>query len=286
MRGKWATMGLICGLAAGVAAAQAPPRTTVDMTTMNCSGEVTTANIPRDSYLISGEKSVTKIVFSDHDMVYINRGADKGVNVGDQYRVLRPIHDDMPVQWFRGQYAMARAMGQIWADLGTIRVLHVGPKVSTAEVDANCAYMQRGDIILPYADRPAPAFKPDGLLVDPFAPATGKTGMLVMTKQLGEVVGNNDVVYVNLGSSQGLQVGSYLRIFRRQGNEGQANYQDKGTEYKMYGFGSTPVAYTWEGLPREILGEGIVIRVSGNSATVMITATRREIYLGDYVEVE
>jgi len=44
--------------------------------------------------------------------------------------------------------------------------------------------------------------------------------------------------------------------------------------------------YSWEGLPREILGEGIVLRVSGNTATVMITAVRREIYAGDYVELE
>jgi hypothetical protein len=273
-------------MAAGTTAGQVRSRTTVDPATMNCSGEVTTASIPRDSYLISGEKSWTKIIFADNDLVYINRGADKGVNVGDQFRVVRPISDDMPVQWFRGQYQLARAMGQIWADLGTIKVLHVGPKTSTAEVHVNCDYMQRGDIIVPFQERPAPAFKADGFLVDPFAPAAGKTGTIVITKQLGEVAGNNDIVYVNIGSSQGVQVGSYLRIFRHQGNDGQFNYQTVGTEYKMYGFGSTPVAYTWEGLPREILGEGVVIRVSGNTATVMVTATRREIYLGDYVEVE
>ena len=45
-----------------------------------------------------------------------------------------------------------------------------------------------------------------------------------------------------------------------------------GTEYKLFGFGSTPVDYMWEDLPREILGEGIVLRVSGNTATLMITA--------------
>jgi hypothetical protein len=292
MRGKWVSLGLILsfglagGLSAGTAAAQTPPRTTVDESAMNCSGEITTAPVSRDSYVISGEKSLTKIIFADHDMLYINRGADKGVNVGDKYRVVRPVNDDLKEKWFRGQFELIRALGQNWADLGIVTVLHVGPKVSTAEVTSNCAYIQRGDVIVPFVERPAPPLKPDSHLVNPFTPATGKTGMVVTTKMMGEVVGLNDIIYVNLGSSQGVQVGGYLRVFRHQGNEKDTLYQDKGTEYKMYGFGSTPEIYTWEGLPREILGEGIVLRVSGNTATVMITAVRREIYVGDYVEVE
>jgi hypothetical protein len=39
-------------------------------------------------------------------------------------------------------------------------------------------------------------------------------------------------------------------------------------------------------LPREVLGEGIVINVSRNSATVLLTYSRSGIYAGDYVEVE
>jgi hypothetical protein len=292
MRGKWVSLGLVLSiglmgaLAAGVAAAQAPPRTTVDKSAMNCSGEITSAPISRDSYVISGEKSITKIVFADHDLLYINRGADKGVNIGDRYRVVRPVTDDLKEQWFRGQFELIRALGQNWTDLGVVTVVHVGPKVSTAEITSNCAYIQRGDIILPFVERPAPPLKQNASIVDPFAPTSGKTGMVVTTKIMGEVAGMNDIVYVNLGSAQGLQIGSYVRLFRHQGNGTDENYQDKGTEYKMYGFGSAPEIYTWEGLPREILGEGIVLRVSNNTATVMITAIRREIYVGDYVEVE
>jgi hypothetical protein len=39
-------------------------------------------------------------------------------------------------------------------------------------------------------------------------------------------------------------------------------------------------------LPREIVGEGIVLNVSQNSATVLITVTRNEIFAGDYAELE
>jgi hypothetical protein len=54
----------------------------------------------------------------------------------------------------------------------------------------------------------------------------------------------------------------------------------------MYGFGSTPIAYKWNDLPREILGEGIVLNVSPNSSTIFITYSRVDMYAGDYAEVE
>ena len=37
---------------------------------------------------------------------------------------------------------------------------------------------------------------------------------------------------------------------------------------------------------REVLGEGIVLRTGPNSATVLLTTARQEIFAGDYVELE
>lgn len=286
MRGKWVSFALICGLAAGTAGAQAQKRTTVDESAVNCSGIVTTAPVSQDSYIISGEKSLTKVVFGGSDLVYINRGSSQGVKVGDEFRVMRAVKEELKEPWFRAQPVLLKAMGQTWADLGKLRVVHVGPKVSTALVVSACDYMQRGDIIRPYDDRPLPALKLDSALVDPYASEHGKMGSIVTTKDFGETAGQNTIVYVNLGSAQGAKIGSYMRVFRYQGRGDDTIFQTAGTEYKMYGFGSTPVAYTWSGLPREILGEGIILRVSQNTATVMITAIRREIYVGDYVEIE
>jgi hypothetical protein len=39
-------------------------------------------------------------------------------------------------------------------------------------------------------------------------------------------------------------------------------------------------------LPREILGEGIVLNVSQNASSVLLTTSRSEIMAGDYVELE
>ena len=289
MRGKWVVLSLILGLSAGVVAAQTkapvPKRTTVDDASMYCSGEVRSEVIPHDSYIISGEESIYRITFQEPDLIYINRGAGQ-TKVGDEYWVMRPVKELLKQPWFKPQMQLLNAMGQPYTDLGKIRVVHVGTKVSTAKVVYNCDYMQRGDIILPFAERPAPPLRPNSFVVDPFAPATGKTGMVVITKEFGTTAGNNDIVYVNLGATEGLHIGTYVRVFRDQSNMHNTLYQSRGTWYKMYGFGSTPVQYTWGDLPREIIGEGIVIRVSGHAATVMITAVRREVWAGDFVEVE
>jgi hypothetical protein len=286
MRGKWAVLGLAVALVAAIAMGQAPVRTNVDASTMYCSGLVTSEAVPNDSYIISGEQSDPTFVFKMNDLVYFNRGSGQGTKVGDEFLVVRPVSDPTKQDWFHSQSELVRAMGQAWADIGRIRVLHVDAKVATAQIVSECGYMQRGDLVRPFTERPAPSLKPNSNMVDAFAPTTGKTGMVVMTKDFGQVAGNKAVVYVNLGSSHGLQVGSYIRIFRRPGDHREVAYQTEGMQDHVYGYGSTPVRYTWEGLPREILGEGIVVRVSNNTATVMITATRHEIYVGDYAEVE
>jgi hypothetical protein len=91
---------------------------------------------------------------------------------------------------------------------------------------------------------------------------------------------------VNLGGGQGVKVGDYFRVFRYEGEHRENAYQTPDMAYGLYGFGSAPRRYAPSELPRNILGEGIVLRVSPNAATVLITGSHREIYPGDYVEVE
>ena len=110
--------------------------------------------------------------------------------------------------------------------------------------------------------------------------------MVVTTKGFGMVSSLESIVYVNLGSAQGVQAGNYFRVFRYQGTHSDTVYQIHNTAYKLYGFGSTPVAYQWDNLPRQVLGEGIVLRTSPNSSTVLLTTSREEIFVGDYVELE
>jgi hypothetical protein len=290
MRARIAVLSLSVFLGAAVSSAQnaapvAAPQQ-VDYSTVNCAGFVSDQKVPDEMRIISAEQSNYKITFARGDYVHLNRGLDKGVRVGDRFSVVRQEKDPTDVPWFKWQSKLFRAMGTLYMDAGQLRVVSVQPKVSIARVSFSCDFMQRGDIVLPYQDRPAPPFK-DSAAFDHFAPVSGKpVAMLVAGRDYSQLFGKLSPVYVNLGTNQGVKVGDYFRIFRYQGSSSDTVEMDKGYQYKLYGFGSAPQRYEWNDLPREVLGEGIVLSVSRNSSTVMITFTNIEVFAGDYVEIE
>lgn len=287
MRAKFVSVSVFALLAAGVCSAQTGSGPTqVGMATAYCSGFVTDQKVPDETRLISGEQSNAKITFSRGDYVYINRGQDRGVRVGDRYSVVRAESDPSGVTWFKWQSKLMKAMGTHYLDNGLLRVVNVQPKVSIAEVTMSCDYMQRGDIVLPFQERPEPTFK-DSSTFDHFAPVSGKpVAMIVQSKDYQQSAGSGSTVYVNLGTDKGVKVGDYFRVFRYQGTLAELAPQTKGYQDRIYGFGSSPTRYNWNDLPREVLGEGIVLNVSRNSSTVFITYSSIDMYTGDYVELE
>ena len=99
-------------------------------------------------------------------------------------------------------------------------------------------------------------------------------------------MGMNDIAYVNLGSVQGVKVGDYFRVFRYNGTQTELAWQPRRQAFEVYGFGSAPSKYKWDTVPRQVIGEGIVLRTSTNASTVLMTFTLSEVYAGDYVELE
>ena len=295
MRGKIVLASLILSLSGAAASAQVAASTPI-YKDIYCSGTITNESVPQDSYVISGEGSSYRITFWDGDYVYLNKGASQGVKVGDEFSVIRPVSDPTEVEWSKWQFAIIRKMGTWWEDEGRVRVVVAQPDTSVAQVEHSCNYVQRGDIILPFKERTTPPLKSEAGF-DRFAPVSGKaTAMVMIGKAFQVELGTNDVFYVNLGSQQGVHVGDYFRIFRYTGTEHEVAYQTRRFAFdadkqanvfgRVYGFGSVPNKWKWDNTPREVLGEGIVLRTGTNSSTVLATFSLREFFVGDYVEIE
>lgn len=296
MRGKIALAGLILSLSGAAVMAQAKvPVPSVD--DLYCSGVVTSEAVPRDTFLITGEASNYKITFWQGDYVYINKGSKEGVKVGDLFSAIRAVSPDpTEIEWSKWQFSILKRLGKVWEDEGRLRVVVAQPDVSIAQIERTCNYLQRGDIVLPYTERSAPPLKPEDHF-DRFAPPSGKPAAMVITGKRFQVqLGSNDTFYVNLGSAQGVKIGDYFRIFRYQGTEHETAYQTRRFAFdadgsiafygRSYGFGSVPLRYKWDNVPREVIGEGVVVRTAPNSSTVLVTFTLREFFAGDYVELE
>ncbi|HEY1924734.1 MAG TPA: hypothetical protein VGG58_05745 [Candidatus Acidoferrum sp.] len=292
MRAKLAAFCVSILASAGVCSAQSQASTPlpvgqVDYSHVYCSGFVSDPKVPDDIRVISGEQARFKIIFSRGDNVYLNRGADQGVKIGDVYAVVRPDIDPTN-EWFYGQTKLTKRMGTIYRDIGQIRVVSVEPKTSTAEVSFSCDYMERGDVARPFEERPSPAYREPSKF-DVFAPVSGKpVGTVVSGFDWDQALGRGSTIYVNIGAAKGLKVGDYLRVFRYQASKIDISQTagEKDLQYKVYGFGSAPKKYEAKDLPREVLGEGVVLNVTKDAATVLITYGREEMYTGDFAEIE
>jgi hypothetical protein len=268
------------------ATAQPAPPNTPSFAERYCSGILTRVAPPTGAWVISGEEARTKATFTEGDYVYINLGAKHGAMAGQRFLVVRPVADPDPVSWFRGQKGIVAGLGTDWADVGQVRIVVAQPEFSIAQVENSCTEVERGDHLVPFAARPDPALKSEDHF-DRFAPSSGgPTGVLAAGKGFHAMAGAGDIVYVNLGARQGVKPGDYLRIFRYQDGSHALVYQTRGMAENVYGFGHSPVKYPAKQLPREILGEAVVLRVSPTSSTALITYSLREIMMGSYAELE
>jgi len=290
MLAKSAKFCLALLLGAGVSAAQrseaVQKANQPNATQVNCAGFFSDQKVGGDTYLISGEESSIKLAWTVGEYVHVNRGMNQGVRQGDLYTVTRVESDPNKVMWFKWQPKLLKAMGSPYLDLGQVKIVSVQPKVSVAQVTFACGPMQRGDILIPYQPRPVGPFK-DAAKFDIFAPVSGKpVAMVVVGKDWVQAIGQGDTVYVNLGTVQGVKLGDYFRIFRYQGTRAETAPTEKDYQYKLFGYGSAPQRYEWNDLPREVVGEGIVLSATKNSSSVLITFARKQVYAGDYIEIE
>jgi hypothetical protein len=293
MRANLAALCLAAFAGAGACYGQVAPASTPAVTTLQpgyttvyCSGFIKDTKLPEDIRVLSGEQPGYKIIFSQGDNIYLNRGTDNGVRVGDRFMVVRQVEDPNRVEWFKGQNKLAKAIGLMYADVAQLRVLSVLPKTSVAEISFSCDYLQRGDVVRPFEERAAPPYK-EIQPFDHFAPVSGKpVGTVVTSSKFQEGQAQGITMYVNLGAAQGVKVGDYLRIFRYQGKDIEYAPQSRNYATYIYGFGGSPARYEWKDLPREILGEGIVLNASKNAAAVFVTYSSVDVFAGDNVEIE
>lgn len=272
--------GATCAAAQGGAQEPGNAPTTADVI---CAGMMTTDDVPYDTYVISGEEADPRTIFTQGDYIYINKGASQGAKVGDAFMLMRAEGDPYHQRYYNDETKLARELGTKWRDVARIRVVVVHPNVSIAQIVNTCVPVQRGDYVRPAVDYPAPPFKPLKDF-DRFALPSGKSqGRIVKTKEFTVMPERGAVVYINLPDAK---VGDYVRVFRPTAGRNDIIYQIGGMSDHVDRFGKTPVRYGSSDVPREVVGEGVVLRVTKTSASVILFNELRAVYIGDNVEIE
>ena len=160
-----------------------------------------------------------------------------------------------------------------------------------------------GDLLRPFEEQPAPDNAQNRPLVRYGEGAGGTTGRIVLSRGFHEYLSANQIVYVDLGSNDGVHPGDYFTIFRKVGkSEGITHYRDdkinqkknpgfasdryRGGEYSIDGQNASheEILRTRPQVPRKVLGELVVLKVEKNTAVAVITRTNEEVNIGDYIE--
>lgn len=287
-----------------------PPAPAARESEAACGGFISTAPTASALEIVGAREERERRVFAEGDMVYISAGAQQGVTAGQEFSVVRPRGR------FRSQLSRKRgALGVYVQEVGRVRVVRVRDRVAVAEVVRSCDNLLLGDLLRPAARRAVPAARPQASL-DRFMEPTGKqTGRIVLARDGREMVSRDQVVFIDLGAEDNLKVGDYLTVFRPQGfgtlvglGEEMAQNTRRGFESDEFRGGKfsnqaqrlknpdggtggetvkTPeIKRRRPAVPRQVVGELVVIHVEGRAATAVVTRVAQEMHTGDYVEVQ
>lgn len=312
---------LVVFIFAANAAAQTPrptPRLVVNQDTremplvgknnLYCAGYVETGTVDFKNEIVGAEKEQEKNIFAQNDYLYVSMGANRGIKVGDMMAVIRP-RGKVETRW-----TDKKNLGFYVQEVGAVEVIDVKSETSVVRVVTSCDNLLLGDLVQPIPARTSPLFEQRPAL-NLFADSTGKTsGRIFMARDGRELIGREEIVYIDLGAEDNVKTGDYMTIFRPLGSGNilddlpaeSVSARDEGFESQEYHGGkfsnqaqrksgekadgrviTTKRAKRnrQEGL-RNVVGELVILSVKEKTATAVITRTAQEVHPGDNVELQ
>ena len=203
--------------------------------------------------VIGSELGQERISFSDRDILYLNRGSNSGIRVGDRYTVHHKTYKvKHPVS--------TRTIGTKVETTGWVRVLLVQEDTATVIVEQACLDMHAGDYLKPFERVNVPLIRSGQSPPNRLTPPTGKaTGYIIDHEMDKAATGTGDLLSIDLGSGDGITPGNRLTVFR-----------------SMYP--TVPTA-------RNVVGEVAVVTVRERTALAKVIYSRDAILIGDQVEL-
>jgi hypothetical protein len=273
-----------------------------------CAGYIQTNAISTGNKIIGANDEADKYNYTQNDFLYLNMGANKGVNVGDLYAVVRPRAE------VKSKWSDKGSLGFYVQEVGAVEIVKVKAEVSVARIKTSCDSFLLGDLVQLVERRTSPLADKRPAL-DIFGDPSGKaSGRIIMARDLAEMPSRDFIVYVDLGADDNVRVGDHLTIFRELGTgnltkkweKESATGRDYGFESEKYKGGKMSNQATRksgdhaggkeistmrakQGRPsglRKVVGEAVVLNVKEKTATVVITRTAAEIHTGDQVELQ
>jgi len=269
---------------------------------VHCAGYVTNSPMDTSSRLVGGWNEQDGWLYSQGQFLYLNT---TGAKVGDRFAVVRP-RGKVNTKW-----SSKGSLGMYVQEVGSIEVVRVKGDHAVAKVHRSCDNFLLGDLVRPMETREVPMWAQRPAL-DVFADPSGKAkGRLFMARDNQEVLSRDNIVYVDLGAEDSVNVGDYLTVFRPLGkgnlsgnttNESVSGGEFGSRQYSGGGFSNQSSRKSGENAGgkaittgqakadrpdlRKVVGELVVLNVKERTATAVVVRTAQEIHTGDWVEIQ
>jgi len=184
-----------------------------------------------------------------YDHVWVDLGAAKGVKVGDIFSIFK-------IEQTIYHPVTKNKLGYKILNLGQLQVVTLNENAAEAEIIQSYYDTQVGDYIRPYVP-------PLSAEVPVVASAANLEGYVVASRRDTPSFGQNDIVYIDLGKSQGVVPGNAFEVY-----EPGVSVQDKGRRLL---------------LPDVVIGTLVVLDARDNTSVALVTESSREFAVGNKI---
>jgi hypothetical protein len=202
----------------------------------------------------SGGGLTTKFALSTGDILYLDGGRARGMSAGQVFTALAPGN---PVS----HPETGDVIGRLYLYQGRVRVLAAQEETAIAEIVHTCTGVFVGASLKPFEAEPIPLGRPTAGRPINFPPPDAKletAPMIVHAKDELITLGEDNLVYVNLGAAEDVIPGDIFTIYRR----------------------NRP------GFPPVVLGELAIMSVHPRFSLARIIDSRYVVYVGDRLEAK
>jgi hypothetical protein len=150
--------------------------------------------------VIGAERMNEKGLFTDQDIIYLNKGQADGLEIGQLFEIIG-LDEKVP------PYGTV-----VWRE-GRARVIRLEEKTAVARIERSFWPSRVGDYLMPFEESEGEIGKDKGY--DQMDPNASKRGQVVFVEMGRRLSGSNQWALINLGRQQCVQIGDQLTVFHR-----------------------------------------------------------------------
>ena len=153
-----------------------------------------------DIQIIGAERMNEKTLFEDGDIIYVNKGAAAGLEIGQLFLVI-------------GLFEKADPYGTVVKRTGRARIVRLDEGMATARIEKCCGMISVGEYLLPFEEEPGEIGKDLGY--GDMDPNASKRGRVIFVEHGLTMAAAGQWALIDLGRQHCVQIGDQLNIFHQ-----------------------------------------------------------------------